>query len=321
MDSCTGPSVRVFRDVWLDRRFVQSLVIATGREPGALALSSLPLLRWAKRKMHAFVARPEGHAIYKPPPRQVATLPLASRAPLSRRLAVSPFAMIASELAGARGDPGDLGTLLKHAVRLQCARIGTEEFHDHLDAFFAEVDVDRLLRAFDYDAIRSSLLESDEYFVVHRVHGPWALEWAARAASRLSIRFDFARLRAGQQVPAHGHQRAASGFSVVEGTVAVRRYQIVESSPDTLTLRPTFDGVLERGDSSTESDARDNVHWIVAREDAVLFRVTVSHTPRRHIVPTSLNLWIDPRSPVRGDGLILGKWLPEEAARRIPPFA
>ena len=101
----------------------------------------------------------------------------------------------------------------------------------------------------------------------------------------------------------------------------MRRYEIVESSPDTLTLRPTFDGVLERGESSTESDTRDNVHWIVAREDAVLFRVTVSHTPCRHIVPTSLNLWIDPRSPVRGDGLILGKWLPEEAARRIPPFA
>jgi hypothetical protein len=196
-----------------------------------------------------------------------------------------------------------------------------EEFHGHLDAFFAGVDLDRLLRAFDYDAIRPALLESDEYFVAHRVRGPWALTLAVRAAGHLSIRFDFARLRAGQQIPAHGHQRVASGFCVVEGTVALRRYEVVESLPDSLTLRPTFDGVLERGESSTESDARDNVHWIVAREDAVLFRVTVSHTPRRHIVPTSLNLWIDPRSPIRGDGLILGKWLPEEAARRIPPFA
>lgn len=320
MDSCTGPSVRVFRDVWLDRRSIQTLVVATGQGAGALALASLPLLRWAKRKVQAFVVHPEGHANYKPPPRQIAALPLASRASLSKRIAVSPLAMAVSRVAGAGRGPGDLGTLVGHAVRLQCARIGTEEFHDHLDAFFAGVDLDRLLRALDYESIRPALLESDEYFVVHRVKGPWAVAWATRAAGYLSIRFDFARLRAGEQAPAHGHQRSVSGFCVVEGSVAVRRYELVESLPDSLTLRPTFDGVLARGDSSTESDARDNVHWIVALEDTVLFRVTVSHTPRRHMVATSLNLWIDPRSPVRGDGLILGKWLPEEAARRLPPF-
>ena len=320
MDSCTGPTIRVFRDVWLDRRSIQSLVLATGREPGALALASLPLLRWGKEQARLFRPKVEGHANYKAPPRQAAALPLASEAAFSKRLVASPLALAASELAGARGRPGQLATVLKDAVRLQCGRIQTGEFHDRLDVFFANVDLDALLGVLDYVALRPALLAAEDPFIVRRVNASWALECARKAAAHLSIRLDFQHLRGGQQIPPHGHSRVVSGFTVVEGRVAVRRYDVVESLPDSLTLKATFDGVLARGQSSTESDVRDNVHWIVALEDTVLFRITVSHTPLRTPVPTSLNVWVDPRAPVRGSGQILARWIQEDAARKIPPF-
>jgi hypothetical protein len=319
MDSCTGPTIRVFRDVWLDRRSIQTLVIATGSEPGAMALASWPLLRWGKEKVDLLRARPgTGHATYKATPRQAATLPLASRQPLAKRLVATPLAIAATELAGA--GPGHLGAVLKHAVRLQCACTDLASFHDRLDAFFAAADWDALLLALDYRTIRSAIVASEEPLIVHGARGSLLLTNAIRAAGHLSIRLDFLHLLAGHQIPPHGHARTVSGFSVVEGSVAVRRYQIVESLPDSLMLRSTFDGILRPKQSSTESDARDNVHWIVALEDSVLFRIAVSHVPGPNPMPTTQNAWVDPRTPVRGDGNILAKWIPEDLARKIPPF-
>jgi CelD/BcsL family acetyltransferase involved in cellulose biosynthesis len=321
MDSCTGPTIRVFRDVWLDRRSIQSLVVATGPEAGELALAALPLLRWAKRKANRYAPPREGHATYKAPPRQVAALPLAAAAPLARRLLAAPFAVAATELCGVLSDPGDLATVLKQAVRLQCGIIDAPSFHDHLDDFFARFDLDAILATIDYQAIRPALLSTEEPFIVHHLPGDLVLGYALRAAGRLSIRLDLSLLPKGRQIPPHGHSRTVSGLCVVEGSVAVRRYDVVESLPDSLTIRPTFDGVLVRGQASTESDARDNLHWLVALEDAVFLRITVSHTRRRGPVPTSLNVWVDPRGQPRGEGTILARWIPEDAARRIPPFA
>jgi hypothetical protein len=229
--------------------------------------------------------------------------------------------MAAAELAGVGAAQGDLGAVLRQAVRLQCAFVDVASFHDQLDAFFAAADWDGLLVALDYHTVRSALLASEEPFIVHRVCGSLALTNALRAAGHLSIRLDFQRLRGGDQIPPHGHARTVSGFAVIEGSVAVRRYHVVESLPDSLTLRSTFDGVLQPRQASTESDARDNVHWIVALSDAVLFRITVSHVPGQSATPTTLNAWVDPCSPVRGDGNILAKWIPENLARKVLPFA
>jgi CelD/BcsL family acetyltransferase involved in cellulose biosynthesis len=322
MDSCTGPTIRVFRDVWLDRRSIQSLVIATGCEPAALALASWPLLRWGKQRADLLSGPTrEGHPTYKATPRQAAARPLASRQPLAKRLAATPLAVAAAELAGAGASVGHLGAVLRQAVRLQCACMDVASFHDQLDAFFAAADWDGLLFTLNYRAIRPALLESAEPFIVHGARGSRALTNAVRAAGHLSIRLDFQRLLGGDHIPPHGHARTVSGFSVIEGSVAVRRYHVIESLPDSLTLRSTFDGILRAGQASTESDARDNVHWIVALEDTVLFRITVSHVPCKSPMPTTLNAWVDPRSPVRGDGNVLARWIPEHLARKIQPFA
>jgi hypothetical protein len=320
MDSCTGPTTRVFRDLWLDRRAIQSVTIATGREPGPMLIAALPLLRWGKRKTEKLVPRLRRRPDYKPTPREAAALPLASSVPLPKRLCASPVALAATVLAGATERPGGLRPLLGQAVKLQCARMTTREFHDHLDAFFSDLDQERVLSTLDYSRVRRELLASRDGIVLRRVGPDCPAGTLIRLVALLSIRLEFELLRAGEQIPPHGHCRVASGFSVLEGSVGVRRYDLVVNEPDSVTLRPSFDGVLSRGQASTESDVRDNVHWIVALEDTVLFRVTVSDIPSRHPVPTSLNVWIDPRSPVRGDGMILGRWIVESEARKIPPF-
>jgi hypothetical protein len=321
MDSCTGPTTRVFRDLWLDRRAIHSVTIAAGREPAALFLAALPLLRWGKRRARQLLPHLERRREHKPAPRESAALPLASTVYLPKRLGASPLALATTSVVGMRRSPGDLRVMLKHAVRLQCASMAAADFHDHLDSFFARMQTEELLTQLNYPAIRAELFASQNGSLARRVDANCPVGALVRLVASLSIRLDFELLKAGDHIPPHGHFRVASGFSLVQGKVAVRRYDLVENEPDTVSLRPTFDGTLSPGQASTESDARDNVHWIVALEDSVLFRLTASGIPSRHPMPASLNVWIDPRSPVRGNGTILGRWIPEATARAIPPFA
>ena len=51
MDSCAIPDHSMINRLWLDRRTIVNLLISTGRRPGDLAISGLPLLRWIKRKI------------------------------------------------------------------------------------------------------------------------------------------------------------------------------------------------------------------------------------------------------------------------------
>lgn len=319
MDSCTGPTIRLFRDVWLERRLIHSVLVATSREPGPLLVAALPLLRWGKRHAERIVPALRRDLTRKPAPRAVAALPLSTRVPLPKRFGASPVALVATRVVGSRRQRGDVRTVLKHAVMLQCGQMHVGDFHDELDVFFGELDLDSALDDMGCGSVVRELLSARNP-AVRRIDGKSRIGMLMRVTAPLSIRLDFELLRAGQQIPPHGHSRAVSGFAVVHGRVGVRRYDLVESTPDTVVLRPTFDGVLSPGESSTESDVRDNVHWIVAVDDCVLFRVTASDVPFRSPVPSTLNLWLDPRAPLRGDSTILGRWIPEAAARAIPPF-
>ena len=49
MDSCAVADHPMINRLWTERRAVQSLTLATGRAPGDLLVSLMPLGRWLKR--------------------------------------------------------------------------------------------------------------------------------------------------------------------------------------------------------------------------------------------------------------------------------
>jgi CelD/BcsL family acetyltransferase involved in cellulose biosynthesis len=51
MDSCTSAGPSIIKQLWLDRRTIQTVLVETGRPPGALVLASLPLLRWVQQRL------------------------------------------------------------------------------------------------------------------------------------------------------------------------------------------------------------------------------------------------------------------------------
>ena len=48
-DCCTAPDNTMFKRIWRDLRTIQEIAVAPGSRSGELALSAVPLLRWAKR--------------------------------------------------------------------------------------------------------------------------------------------------------------------------------------------------------------------------------------------------------------------------------
>jgi hypothetical protein len=56
-DSCNMPGPSLLKDLWAERRAIQTVLLAPGRAPGQLVLGILPLLRWGRRKAAALVGR------------------------------------------------------------------------------------------------------------------------------------------------------------------------------------------------------------------------------------------------------------------------
>lgn len=60
MDSCTSPENELLNALWLDRRILQTLLVATGRGLGQFTLSTLSLFRWLNRKrLRCRISRPQ----------------------------------------------------------------------------------------------------------------------------------------------------------------------------------------------------------------------------------------------------------------------
>jgi hypothetical protein len=83
--------------------------------------------------------------------------------------------------------------------------------------------------------------------------------------SDLQLRITVLALREGVAIPPHGHHNMASVHTVLKGEIHARHYERLSDEPGYLILRPSIDRRLGPGESTSVSDQRDNVHWLLAR--------------------------------------------------------
>ena len=62
MDSCAIPVHFMINRLWLDRRTIQTRLVSTGKRPGDLVVSLMPLIRWLNRKVRA-ISKSKAQAI------------------------------------------------------------------------------------------------------------------------------------------------------------------------------------------------------------------------------------------------------------------
>lgn len=57
MDSCASPGPALTKQIWLDRRIIQTILATSGRSPGPFLISVLPFMQWTFHKLETLFRR------------------------------------------------------------------------------------------------------------------------------------------------------------------------------------------------------------------------------------------------------------------------
>lgn len=57
MDSCSSPGPALTKQIWLDRRIIQTILATSGRSPGPFLIAVLPFMQWTFHKLEALFRR------------------------------------------------------------------------------------------------------------------------------------------------------------------------------------------------------------------------------------------------------------------------
>ena len=180
---------------------------------------------------------------------------------------------------------------LGHALRTNA--IEAAEWGDAMEALAASIDLDDVLARTDFERVAARMRLPDRGAGVHRIRLPGVDGPVVKMFG----------LRRGRALVPHGHDGIASLHLVVHGRLHGRHWDRIDDGSDHLLVRPTEGRSYERGDASTATRDRDNVHWLHAETDlAFAFGVAVEG-----LDPTrpSRRVYVDPERATVEDGGLL----------------
>lgn len=183
-----------------------------------------------------------------------------------------------------------LRSLHRLSADLRTGVVPARSWQDEIQKLFGRVPLAELLRLIDLERLlRTAELPDDRATTRDPVFPP--LEGLAGRPPHVRRVF---LLRKDRAIVPHGHRNMVSGHLVIHGSLRVRHYERVRDEPGHLVLRPTIDRESRPGWSTTVSDHKDNVHWLVATSAvAATFDVIVAGLdPGR---PTEFMDFVDPR--------------------------
>ena len=111
-------------------------------------------------------------------------------------------------------------------------------------------------------------------------------------------------LKQGRSIVPHGHMNMCTGFIILHGEFTGKHYDRLETLADHYVIKPTIDRSFKRGELSTISDHKDNVHWFKCDSDTgFVFNVHVVGYDNT-IKDVSGRLYLDPEGEKIAGGLI-----------------
>ncbi len=189
---------------------------------------------------------------------------------------------------GLKNNHDPLDALLGHALGAYFGVISQARLRDELARYYSELSIPDLLECIDYPAAKARVV-TDGYktdLVDHKSAGKpiWMPQpvWDKKLAllRHARVRLDLLTLSEGASIPPHLHRGVVSGFMLLEGRAAIRHYDISRYNRDSVLARMTVDEVLEPGQYTVNSDAKDNVHWLLGVADrSILYRFNITGLP------------------------------------------
>jgi hypothetical protein len=109
----------------------------------------------------------------------------------------------------------------------------------------------------------------------------------------------------------------ATAFLILGGDLRGRNYDRLEDEPGYMIIQPTLDRKFVRGECSTISDYKDNVHWFQAiTEPAFIFNIHVMDVNPTSKLKTG-RIYLDPEGEKLADGKIRARLIDYDEANRM----
>jgi len=201
---------------------------------------------------------------------------------------------------------------------LRSRRLSPTQWQEAMTELAGMIDLSDLLEGLDVERLISGMAYPDDRAAIAPVHLPEIEGLPGRGRGWSAKIFGLAR---GRAIVPHAHNDMVSAHLVISGRFRVRTFGrlYAREEPGRLCLRPSIDTELGPGSLLTMSDDRDNIHWLVAQTDtAHTLDVPITDLGSDRVYGNSANrysmIFVDPSSPLRGDGTVSAPILAAEEA-------
>ncbi len=198
------------------------------------------------------------------------------------------------------------------SVELKGAKLKQLEWQKQVEQLFSQVNVAEFLSFVDFE----KLIKTVEF----RERGEKSFRATFPGVEGLPTDLVFGHqmfaLRKGRSVVPHGHNNMATSFLILQGDFEGKHYDRLDETDDHMIIKPTIDQRFGRGDYSTISDHKDNVHWFKATSGpGFIFNIHVLNVDPE--IKRSGRVYVDPDGEKLSGGRIKAEKLKSaEAFRR-----
>lgn len=151
-------------------------------------------------------------------------------------------------------------------------KLGQSEWQSKVEELFHRVELKDLLRSINYDELIKHPLFPEDHESALELEFP-KVEGLPAELTYIPM---FVAFQKGRAIVPHGHRNMVSMHMALEGEVHARHYERRGGDDAHMIIEPTLDKTFARGELSTVSDERNNIHWFKAESGHVfMFNVAV----------------------------------------------
>jgi hypothetical protein len=151
-------------------------------------------------------------------------------------------------------------------------RLSPAEWHTKVEELFHHVELKDLLRSINYDELIKEPLFPEDHESALELEFP-RVEGLPAELTYVPM---FVAFKKGRAIVPHGHRNMVSMHMALEGEVHARHYERRGLDDAHMIIEPVLDRTFTRGELSTVSDERNNIHWFKATSGPVfMFNVAV----------------------------------------------
>jgi hypothetical protein len=155
---------------------------------------------------------------------------------------------------------------------LKGRRLSPSAWQERVEDLFRRVELKDLLRTIKYDELSRAPLFPEDHESALELEFPQV----EGLPDKLTYIPMFVAFRQGRAIVPHGHHNMVSMHMLLEGEVRARHYENRGGDGGHMIIEPSLDRTFARGDLSTVSDERHNIHWFRATRGPVfMFNVAV----------------------------------------------